>query len=129
MRTPARGFTVQVDALYNYYVAGLRTINVVVTFYNDYLEVCSAFHAFHREIEMQSPSTRGDPLRQDAPGRKTEFRTTSCPVEGRGTIPFSDWCCARLVATMRRPPLGRPASAAYGAAGRSQPRTPAHAGV
>ena len=40
------------------------------------------------------------------------------PGGGRGTIPFSDWCCARLVATMRRPPLGRPAGRGAAPAGR-----------
>ena len=40
------------------------------------------------------------------------------PGGGRGTMPFSDWCCARLVATMRRPPLGRPAGRGAAPAGR-----------
>ena len=39
-------------------------------------------------------------------------------------MPFSDWCCARLVATMRRPPLGRPAGRGAAPAGRRGTGTP-----
>ena len=39
-------------------------------------------------------------------------------------MPFSDWCCERLVDTMRRPPLGRPAGRGAAPAGRRGTGTP-----